>query len=52
MTGLYVARHVVVEYPIEGESVINPNVHTHIIESVMEVIMKGRSVMNTAAQVC
>ena len=51
MTGLYAARSVVVECLTEGESVINPNVHTHITRPVKEMLMKKRNVINIAVQV-
>jgi len=54
MTGLYVARSVVVEFLTERESVFLQNVHTliHATTSVMVVIMKRRNVTTTVVQVC
>jgi len=53
MTGLYVARSVVVEFLTERESVYLQNVHTliHDTTSVTEVLMKRRNVMKNAANV-
>ena len=51
-TGPSVVRSAEVEYLIERENVSHQNVHIHTIKTVMEMIMKRRSVMNNAVQVC
>ena len=50
--GLSVVRSVEVEFLTERGNVINPNVHIPTIKNVMEAVMKRRSVMNIAVQVC
>ena len=54
MTGLYVARSVVVEFLTERESVYLQNVHMLILHttSAMVVVMKRRNVMKNVVQVC
>jgi len=50
-TGLPVVGAVEMEYLIEGDSVINPNVHIPIIKPAMERTMNKKGAMNSVAQV-
>ena len=51
-TGLYVVRNVEVEYLTGRGYATNPNVPILTTKSVMEMIMKKRSVTSSVVQVC
>ena len=51
-TGLFVVRSAEVEYLTGRGNAINPNVLIPTTKSVMEMIMKRRSVTSSVAQVC
>jgi len=50
-TGLLVVGAAEVEYPIEGDSAINPSVLFPIIQPATEIAMNKKGAMNSVVQV-